>query len=488
MANTTPILGLTLPATGDPSWGTVLNSDLTIIDTAVGEKANTASLATVATSGSYNDLSSKPSIPAAQVNSDWNASSGVAQILNQPSLATVATSGSYADLSSKPTIPAAQVQTDWNAATGIGVLLNKPSLATVATSGSYNDLSSTPTIPTVPTSWAWSTITKTPTTLSGYGITDALGLQGKADTAGTADTATNALSLGGALANTYAPLASPTFTGALTAIQASLNELVITALATPVNSAFSSAHNSGSLHHATPYYYRVAATDGFGTTVASAETSTTTGSGADDYVVTVNWAQVAGATGYKVYGRTAGGELLMATIVGGSTLTWIDTGSVTPSGALPAAATTGVIQLGGSTSSYPMLNRSGSSINVKYADNSGFAPLYGSVLGDGAGNSLIGANGALVASGKVFGFSSTSLATGALDTGLSRGGIGVVAVGNGTAADNSGTLKATKVNLAPTTPASSSAAGNQGDIVADANYIYVCTAASTWKRAALATW
>lgn len=44
-------------------------------------------------------------IPAAQVNSDWNAASGVAQILNKPTLATVATSGSYADLSNKPTIP-----------------------------------------------------------------------------------------------------------------------------------------------------------------------------------------------------------------------------------------------------------------------------------------------------------------------------------------------------------------------------------------------
>lgn len=46
-----------------------------------------------------------PTIPAAQVNSDWNASSGVAEILNKPTLATVATSGSYNDLSNKPTIP-----------------------------------------------------------------------------------------------------------------------------------------------------------------------------------------------------------------------------------------------------------------------------------------------------------------------------------------------------------------------------------------------
>ena len=62
-------------------------------------------LATVATSGDYDDLINKPTIPAAQVNSDWNASSGVAQILNKPTLATVATSGSYNDLSNKPNIP-----------------------------------------------------------------------------------------------------------------------------------------------------------------------------------------------------------------------------------------------------------------------------------------------------------------------------------------------------------------------------------------------
>ena len=55
-------------------------------------------LKAVAFSGSYNDLSDKPTIPSAQVNSDWNANSGVAQILNKPSLATVATSGKSSDL------------------------------------------------------------------------------------------------------------------------------------------------------------------------------------------------------------------------------------------------------------------------------------------------------------------------------------------------------------------------------------------------------
>lgn len=61
-------------------------------------------------SGNYNDLSNKPTIPAAPVNADWNANSGLAQILN------------------KPTIPAAQVNADWNANSGVAEILNKPTI------------------------------------------------------------------------------------------------------------------------------------------------------------------------------------------------------------------------------------------------------------------------------------------------------------------------------------------------------------------------
>ena len=81
-------------------------------------------LNTVAYTGSYNDLSDTPTIPAAQVQSDWTATSGKGVILHKPALATVATSGSYNDLT------------------------NKPALKTVATSGSYNDLSNKPTVGT----------------------------------------------------------------------------------------------------------------------------------------------------------------------------------------------------------------------------------------------------------------------------------------------------------------------------------------------------
>ena len=83
------------------------------------------------------------------IHADWNASTGVAQILNKPSLATVATTGNYSDLngapslapvaptgdyddlSNKPTIPAAQVNADWNATSGVAEILNKPTIPVV---------------------------------------------------------------------------------------------------------------------------------------------------------------------------------------------------------------------------------------------------------------------------------------------------------------------------------------------------------------------
>ena len=50
------------------------------------DKETIDSLVTVATTGDYNDLTNKPTIPAAQVNSDWDASSGVAEILHKPTI------------------------------------------------------------------------------------------------------------------------------------------------------------------------------------------------------------------------------------------------------------------------------------------------------------------------------------------------------------------------------------------------------------------
>ena len=79
-----------ISATG--GGGTQVQADWTESDTTDPSYIqHKPTLATVATSGDYNDLSNKPTIPAAQVNSDWNASSGVAQILNKPDLTVYAT-------------------------------------------------------------------------------------------------------------------------------------------------------------------------------------------------------------------------------------------------------------------------------------------------------------------------------------------------------------------------------------------------------------
>ena len=93
--------------------------------------------------GTSVEWSAFPSIPSAQVQTDWNATSGMGELLNKPSLSTVATTGSYTDLTNLPNIPNPQVNSDWTATTGVAAILNKPSLF----SGVYADLVGRPTIP-----------------------------------------------------------------------------------------------------------------------------------------------------------------------------------------------------------------------------------------------------------------------------------------------------------------------------------------------------
>ena len=67
-----------------------------------------------------------------QVQSDWAETNteAVSYIKNKPTLSIVATSGNYDDLLNKPTIPDAQVNSDWNASSGISQILNKPEMTT----------------------------------------------------------------------------------------------------------------------------------------------------------------------------------------------------------------------------------------------------------------------------------------------------------------------------------------------------------------------
>ena len=111
-----------------------------------GDKsASDLGFADVAMSGSYNDLTDTPEIPAAQVNADWNADSGVAEILNKPTIPTktsqLSNDSGFLTSESDPvfsTSAAASITsqdiTDWN---------NKSDF-----SGDYNDLTNKPTIPT----------------------------------------------------------------------------------------------------------------------------------------------------------------------------------------------------------------------------------------------------------------------------------------------------------------------------------------------------
>jgi hypothetical protein len=85
-------------------------------------------LATVATTGDYDDLLNKPSIPAAQVQADWSQ-----------------TDNTQADyIKNKPTIPDAQIQSDWNQAdtTKADYIKNKPTIPApyVLPTASANDL------------------------------------------------------------------------------------------------------------------------------------------------------------------------------------------------------------------------------------------------------------------------------------------------------------------------------------------------------------
>jgi hypothetical protein len=90
-------------------------------------------LATVATTGDYDDLLNKPVIPIV------------------PELASVATSGDYDDLLNKPAIPVVPELAAVATSGDYDDLVDKPSLATVATTGDYDDLLNKPTIPVVPT-------------------------------------------------------------------------------------------------------------------------------------------------------------------------------------------------------------------------------------------------------------------------------------------------------------------------------------------------
>ena len=200
---------------GDVSWGNIkgdiknqidLQNELTL-------KVNREELASVATSGSFNDLLDKPVIPTktseldndsgfltehqlktingesivgegnieigggsgTQVQSDWAETNteSVSYIKNKPTLSIVATSGSFNDLLDKPIIPTktSELTNDSGFLTEHQPLktINGESLVGTGNieiesfSGDYNDLTDKPNLSTVATTGSYNDLTNKPT-------------------------------------------------------------------------------------------------------------------------------------------------------------------------------------------------------------------------------------------------------------------------------------------------------------------------------------
>lgn len=215
-------------------------SDVTNLQTSLNAKVNTSSLATVATTGSYNDLLDKPSgsgnvtsvagrtgdvtltksdVGLANVDNTSDANKPVSTATQTALDGKAATSHTHAqsDVTGLVTALAGKANTSHTHAqsdvTGLTTALadkaNAADLATVATTGSYNDLTDQPTIPTVPVT-------------SVAGKTGAVTLVkadvGLANVDNTADTAKPVSTAQQTALDLKAPLASPTFTGTVAGI------------------------------------------------------------------------------------------------------------------------------------------------------------------------------------------------------------------------------------------------------------------------------
>lgn len=152
------------PTSMTPTAHTHAQSEITGLETALSGKSNTnhthaAASTSVAGFMSAADKTKLNGI-AANANAYTHPSTHAASMIT--GLSDVATSGSYNDLSNKPTIPAAYTHPSTHPASMI------TGLSDVATSGSYNDLSDTPTSMTPKAhTHAQSDITGLATALSG---------------------------------------------------------------------------------------------------------------------------------------------------------------------------------------------------------------------------------------------------------------------------------------------------------------------------------
>src|SRR5574344_1515446 len=138
-----------------------------VLNDQIDEKISDIGLATVATSGSYNDLSDKPTIPTIPA-----VNNGTLTIQKNGTTVKTFTANSSSNVTADITVPTkvSELTNDSGYITGVSWnnvsgkpstftpkahthaksdITDFPTLATVATSGSYTDLANKPTIPTV---------------------------------------------------------------------------------------------------------------------------------------------------------------------------------------------------------------------------------------------------------------------------------------------------------------------------------------------------
>ena len=117
------------------------------VSTAIAGKADTSSLALVATSGSYNDLTSKPSIPTVPtVVSAFSNDAGY-----QTAASVASALAPYALTSSLAPYALTSALSSYATTASLAPYALSSSLATVATTGAYGDLTGTPAAVVVPT-------------------------------------------------------------------------------------------------------------------------------------------------------------------------------------------------------------------------------------------------------------------------------------------------------------------------------------------------
>ena len=259
-----------------------------------GTTTDVVTLSTVATSGSYNDLSNKPTIPTVPTNvsaftndagyttnegtvtqvkvgsTAYNPTDGV---ISLPSYPTVnngtlniqgdgTTAGSFTANATGTTninIAGGGSTTVTANATGKEITISTPVLSTVATSGSYNDLSNKPTIPTVNNGKIQFKVgtTEAQSFTANQSSNIALEFAGSGGTTVTADATNKKITIStGTIPSvgngTLTVTQNGTSKGTFTANQSSGSTIALTDTWTPMTGATSSANGSVGYVNAVP--------------------------------------------------------------------------------------------------------------------------------------------------------------------------------------------------------------------------------------------